>query len=350
MNRLSIVVACSLFLAACGGGGSSDTPPGPKKYIPVAQKAGDAYFYTRTDTLDDGTSQTYTYSTQVATVSGSGSRYVNTYNQNNVSIDASLYNANNNLISDASGCTYTPAVFTINTPLFVGQSYSQNAEETCNLSSGRRLVDIQTSVNVESYETITVTAGTFNTLRIKTRETFASPFLTSSFNPSVKVSTCWVDIVTGVNVKCSSTITFLDPVTPTTVTSYTFERTRSATAATDAFILTGSLGNVTIPFLYLTPGRADEFFASGNVRYQFNTTEPVTWLISVGDNTGATAISTVEQSVIGSGLTVTASATSTSFNASTNGSTLSSPVEWIVQATLVSDPTKYVQMYITNRP
>ncbi len=348
LNKLLIVVASSLFLAACGGGGSDDAPSGPTQYIPVAQKAGDSYYYTRTNTLSNGTIQTFAEHIEVATVSSSGSRYINTYDGNSVSTSSLLYDANNYLIYDATrACGYKPAMYTINKSLFVGQSYAQTVKETCDIT---QTVNIDNQTRVESYETITVGTGTFNTLKIKNTKIFSDDRISlANVNSYTENSTCWVNVVTGQAVRCNVNRVFTNTITPTTVLSYTTELTSVKDATSDAFALTGSSASGEIPFLYLTPNHIDYFSRSGNQIYTFNTTEPVIWTIVVGGGP-ATAISNLQQTVTGSGLSVTASATSKSFNASINGSTLSSSVNWVLKAALVSEPTKFVILLIGYEP
>ncbi len=352
MKKLILIAAVSsLVLVACGGGGGGSSPT-PTRYTPVVQKSGDTYIYSRTDTYSNGVVQTSPATTQVGLISSTGDHFVTGFDANNISLKAVLLNFNNQLVADSGGCSYSPALDTIPTPFYVGQHFSQTATATCNVagSPAKQIVLIQVSSDILSNETISVPAGTFNTLRVQIQKTYLNGVIQPGIGikPYTQNGTCWIDVVTGADVKCNQIYTQLETNSSVVLSSSTSQLTNIRNSALNPFVLTGSDFGVVIPYLYVTPANTYVLGYSGNTGYTFNTTQPVVWSITIGGNTSVVSGSNIPFSY--NGLTVTMSSTSTSLTATTNGATLTNPVNFTIQAALLSDSTKVAKVNITNYP
>jgi hypothetical protein len=127
--------------------------------------------------------------------------------------------------SSASGttCSYSVPVVDVSYPMHVGKVWSGETVRTC---SGTVSFEMTAQSVVEAYESITVDAGTFDTLRIKTENAF-----TNSDNPRIPggaysaTRTCWWAVDIGREVKCEASYVY-----PTgTADGVTLEFTESLT-------------------------------------------------------------------------------------------------------------------------
>lgn len=251
---LSVLMAA--LLSACGGGsaggtssGTQDTPATPSgptllsSTVP-SPKAGDYYTYRSTaskkDLLDGSTStilgpEYYLY-TSYFTDSGPnaiqitqrGSPYFHTGKQL-VFSGAGVVSSDETLIG--CGYTYTPAWNEIPATVTVGTAWEttvtvNNAHVfTCNdTTMPGQLTTKGTAVSSES---IQVAAGSFNTIKVNFQTT-----LKKSDGTITRSGTCWRDVVSGMNVKCSIDTTVPPGTTGDVNGSVTDELVGYSTAAT----------------------------------------------------------------------------------------------------------------------
>lgn len=107
---------------------------------------------------------------------------------------------------DGRKCQYSVPVAYVSYPMYVGKTWSGETESSC----AGKVNNKQTySRVVEAFESVTVPAGTFDALRIKSVLSF-----TNSSNPRIpggafsSVRTCWWAVDIGREVKCEATFTY----------------------------------------------------------------------------------------------------------------------------------------------
>lgn len=353
-------------LVACGGGGSSTSPAqtspvpalvpaAPTQYSPIAVKIGDTYVYSNTIYYSNGSISTTAATEQVAAINATnGNFFQNTFDENKVINRIEVYDALRGELSTNS-CTYSPAVHDAVFPMFVGQTFNQNSIKNCQIgnSSTFQVVDLKATGVVQSYETITVPAGTFNTLKVHNKVVVSNGANTAlALSPYTSDQTCWVDVVSGADIKCVSTITFSPKIASPYVTSTSHVLNSVAHAADAAFNLTGSILNQSIPYLYVTPGYRSLVVIPANSWFVLNPSKPVTWTLTMGSNSSALA-GTGINTVIYNGLSLTfntANSDGSIFINTSAGVPLTVPLSFTLQATLTSDPSKVVTVDVTVNP
>lgn len=215
-----------LALAACGGGGGSNSPiappSNPNAYPTAMPAAGDYFVYSSsvTPTLPAGsppTERTVTRNFLIVNADGSLTRAdtVSTFN----SLASRAYSADSALVSYTSGtllCTFAPAYRS--TPprtSVVGDAYVATSTESCATqpAGSPTTVSLSDSGNAQAVETKTIPIGTFTAF--KYTQTLIA---TSSTSATTTVETCWIDKTTGRTVECTSTYSTI-PTGQATVTA-----------------------------------------------------------------------------------------------------------------------------------
>jgi hypothetical protein len=350
--KLIIATSMAITLVACGGSGSSSNTISPTTYTPVAPKMGDTYSYNQTTTYSNGTTAQTPFTDQVAIVDNAGTFYFNEYiTTTGAVLDSYHLDANRNTLKNGQ-CTYNPTLQNpLPTPRFVGET--SNTTSTFSCPNGE-VVNIQQNANILDYETITVPAGTFKTLKAQIVSTITNGNgATTQIAPYTATETCWHDIVTGFAVQCQSSRTFNPALPSSTIASVSstsqLASISNVSQASVALTGTGSSGTP-LQYLYLTPNEQANIVNVPNpaLALLFNTTQPVTWKIVVGTNT--VIVGGSNESISYNGVTFTASATSSSFNLTSTTNTTSTPVQAQLIATLASNPSQIMTINLTVNP
>ena len=220
MNRLSTALALTLTatLSACGGGGSSSgTPAAPPAPAPAPAAAvvdllptvGDFYSYTRTDTLlvdQPGATtetQTWFYTGAISQVGGDGAWAERVLGEEPDRQFADLsYSPDGGLKTTDSGpcrLSYTPVLYESQKNLAPGTTWSSDVVQVaaggCVVLTAGKL-----SATASALETITVRAGTFNTVKVVSTRTASY----SNGYTSADETTEWRDVVTHRVIKYSN--------------------------------------------------------------------------------------------------------------------------------------------------
>ncbi len=359
--RLMLVGVSALGLVACGGGGGGDsspppvvTPPvvtPPTTYTPVAVKTGDTYVYATTGNFSDGSTASSSYTDQVAAISSTGNYFKSSYDSKNEISALDLFDKAQGQLTEGE-CDFSQSLKPVVFPFFVGQTFNQSVVETCPLqqANANQIININITGSVLSYETVTVPAGTFNTLKVQSKVSVSNGNGTAqSLNPFTRDRTCWVDIVSGANVKCDFAVTYNPAVSGTYLSKYSSQLTSTGNASTAAFSLTGKISGEFIPYLYVTPGYVSVLVPKVGQTFELDTTRPVAWSMITGSNTvnlsgGATPI-------VYNGVNFTISTTGTSLVVSSSApSKIPSVVNLSFKATLQSDKSKVVTVNVPLNP
>lgn len=112
----------------------------------------------------------------------------------------SLYDAQDGYLGwqslgSSTACLYDRSTANVSYPMHVGKAWSGNATRTCNTGA---TFDVAFTRTVEAYERITVPAGTYDTLRIKSELSY-----TNVPSPYTVTSTCSWAVEIGRAVKCA---------------------------------------------------------------------------------------------------------------------------------------------------
>ncbi|HEX8406194.1 MAG TPA: hypothetical protein VF670_16335 [Duganella sp.] len=219
MKRLCIAVAIATTLSACGGGGGSSNnaasaTPGTSQPVVAAvdltQTVGDFYSYanTSTFTLDKAgaTPQSVdVISTDTVTKTNVDSSWSDTETADNT--DAFAYDLNyladgglSGVSNDSCGATYTPALYMTQKSMPAGTTWTTNYTR---VNDPRCTPGQQTgkfSATAVALETVTVRAGTFNTVKVVSTGTIS----TSDGESATDETTAWHDAVTHRVVKSTT--------------------------------------------------------------------------------------------------------------------------------------------------
>ena len=209
MKRLSILLAIAATLSACGGGGGSGTtgPSAPaaivdtRPVVDVVPTVGDFYSYRLTvssatgdQPLPSSPEETHFFADAISKVDIDGSWVEIDVDSTQSSLMESHYRSDGALTATKSArctSTYTPVVYDMPKDLKVGSEWTASSTRTFvgDCSSGN---EIKNSVKVTALETITVSAGTFNTVRIVSTPTTMTY---TNFTETVE-NTVWWDAIT----------------------------------------------------------------------------------------------------------------------------------------------------------
>jgi|GEM_PF-2381617 len=366
------------LLSACGGGGSSgsSTPtptPTPSSFTPATPQTGDTYNYNQTisypllssDTLPNAQSIYH----RITSTNANGTFYIN-------GVDPAenfpyQLDAKRN-IQSMQNCTLSPSNLNeLPIPRSVGETSSQSVSGSCGLFSSYQ---VQQSTTIQSYEPITVPAGTFNTLKAQTTSAYTmtpvplpssaidllgaqSAYATNgvpytlgfqSIVPMYSYSeskTCWFDVVSGFPVQCQGQRNYQAYSSPYYAkVNYTTQLTSITHAADAAFTLTGKDNNGNaFPWLNLTPGQGNSYTIQSGTQIELDTTQPVTWTINKTESGSNTAVINIP---------VTTQTTQTRLNISSQLAASSTGNQATVQitASLIADPSQSVTFTLTILP
>jgi hypothetical protein len=226
------------MLCACGGGGggassvansnpqtptTTETLDAHTSYTAATPTTGDNYTYkvtfTDTSTGATGTPNVYYYNQFYTATNpdGTSTREGIESQSNDTPIDDSLnadgsiaaQNVNQVLGSTAivpnSYCNYPLSKVDIPGTLSVGLSWDSSTAGSCSSWT----MQWRSQGNVVGIESVTVAAGTFETMKLTyTTTTVKTAVITSNSGTSVTAKTCWRDVKLGINVKCTGTTTF----------------------------------------------------------------------------------------------------------------------------------------------
>jgi hypothetical protein len=216
MKRLSILLAIAATLTACGGGGgggsgaASPSAPAPvvdtRPVVDIVPTVGDFYSYRLTVTSTSGDKplpstpdQTHFFAHAISKVDSDGSWVETSVDSSQSSLIESRFRSDGALTSTKSaGCstTYTPVIYGKPKDLQVGSEWTESYTKTSagDCSSG---TEEKSSAKATALETITVGAGTFNTVKIVSTPTTKKY---EYFTETVE-NTVWEDAITHQMVK-----------------------------------------------------------------------------------------------------------------------------------------------------
>jgi len=242
------MMGVAALLAACGGGGggagsttggSVQLPAGPKTYVAAKTTVGDYYIFKTTDQdLEPFPSQpTDTYSVrQIISASADGAhtvRYVRSVPIKNGTdyrtksstrdLDGLGHWLKNSYQSGSEECVDTPTPVQYNIAPYtisVGTNWKYVGANTtkCSLSTNAQTTQIEADDSAVAEEEITVTAGTFKTIKVTDNETQKYADVVDQFE-----RTCWWEPELGIEVKCTIKWTSTAPGMPKTVALQTRE-------------------------------------------------------------------------------------------------------------------------------
>ncbi|USX27695.1 hypothetical protein NHH73_05170 [Oxalobacteraceae bacterium OTU3CINTB1] len=214
MKRLSILLALAATLSACGGGGgsgaASPSAPAPvvdtRPVVDIVPTVGDFYSYRLTHSSTTGDKPlpatpdyTHFFANGISKVQNDGSWVEIDIDSTQASRMESNIRPDGALTATKSaGCTstYTPVVYGIPKDLTVGSEWTLLSTRSYvgDCSSGN---EIKSSYKVTALETIVLSAGSFNTVKIVQTPTSMKY---ENFTETVE-STVWWDAVTHQMVK-----------------------------------------------------------------------------------------------------------------------------------------------------
>ena len=383
--KLIVALSASVFLVGCGGG-SSDPAPTPAKsldppkktyYTPQAPQIGDTYLYKNQVLVPKGTPtpSATQYSVQVGAVSATGDYYTNTYSSDtHMLISTDLYNTKRDLLT-TRGCRYTPVRNDLPLPWYVGQVATQNLQQICGEGAAAGGPAVSTHSKVLGYESVSVAAGTFNTIKtsVDTETTFTDPDFTdfpsvipattsTLSSTSTNTETCWIDVQSGFPVKCTNTYTLhLPKVLSSSVTGQVLaallgdglpqitqsELTSIKHAADAPFSLTASINGVAISGLYLTPSEQQSISVVGDKTLTVNATQALNWTIKGSKSTGSPIAFSGSQSVVVDGYSVNLSVVDGTITAKVLGTSLPALSGFTLTGTSPANPTQSISISVS---
>ncbi len=378
MLKPSLIAVFPLtLLTACGGSGSDPLIISPSSYTPASPQTGDTYTYQRTITPSgtvDGTLQDSVYERVTAT-DPTGAFYLN--GTDLLQNYPYQLDAKRNILSQQN-CKLSPTLNAMPTPWYVGEATNLRVSGACAPYSSYQ---IQQNTTVQSYETISVPAGTFRTLKVQTNIAYdvtpaaqaSAPFsdlmlLAPYYTPAnvpldpsslstvlgpiysyTDSQTCWYDVITGFPVQCqgkrkyNNLPTNLQVALGNTLT-YAKQLTRITRAANAPFTLTGrDNSGYTLPWLNLTPGQSNGYRIQSGSQITLDTTQPVTWTVSKTE-------SGTNPSVINIPVTSQTSATRLIIASQRAASSAGNQANVSITATLIADPSQNVSFNLTILP
>ncbi len=381
MVKRILIAALPFALSACGGGGSSNSTSvaTPSSFTPATPQTGDTYTYARTVTPTGSVNTPYQDTTyeRVTSTDATGAFILNGTDQfRNYPYQL---DAKRNVLAQQN-CTFSQPLNALPTPWYVGETSNQSVSGTCLQDSSYQL---QQSTTAQSYESVTVPAGTFNTLKVQTTSTLNLqyyPAPTSAFSDLLSlmrfystayvpmniseygytvwpiysytdINTCWYDVISGFPVQCQGKRTYsnLDisqMIVFGSTSNYAKVLTSTTHASDAAFTLTGrdNSGNV-FPWLNLTPGQFNNLTIQSGTQIELDTTQPVTWTINKTESSGDSISSVIN-------IPVTTQTTPTRLNLSSQlaASATGSQANVTIKAALIADPTQSVTFTLTILP
>ncbi len=346
-QKLGVVMLSSFMLAACGGGGGSSATPAPapaptpsQSFTPQSPKSGDTYTFSETDLVSDGTTQNSTYVQQVALISSTGNFFLNVFDTTSGNqLGSELYGKDLSLISRGL-CIYTPPRNDMPYPWFVGGTSSQTSTYTCPSSSTP--VTLKVNTQILSYESITVPAGTFNTVKSQ-KTTTGTVTVSGTTGTETETDTCWTDVISGQNVKCTGTLSYSPAQTGSYLTGYSTQLTGISNLSNAPLLITANDGTGSpIPFVYYTNHENGAMSASASTATTFtlNANASVIWNINGGGSVMSNFTGTNTLNV--NGIPITVFANQNSLQVKTTAGTLTAPTTVTLTAILRSDTTKMV--------
>lgn len=207
MKRSSILLALAATLSACGGGGGSGAPaPGAppvavdnRPVVDIVPTVGDFYSYKVSSITGDKSApptpdQTHFFAHAISKVDNDGSWVEIDVDSTQSSLMESRFRSDGALTATKSArcsTSYTPVVYGKPKELKVGsewtESYTMTYQGDCSSTT-----EAKNSAKATALETITVGAGTFNTVKIVSTPTSVKY---ENFTETVE-NTVWEDAVT----------------------------------------------------------------------------------------------------------------------------------------------------------
>ena len=202
----------------------------PRQFQRVAVADGESSEWTYLRVDRDDQSRTDELRAHVKATDGEGnySVWFETLNEGGANWTTTNYDAQDRSIGitfGENGCTDDPAVVLVSYPVFVGKHWSGTSTRTC---IGAKSFDQSYQRTVEAFERITVPAGTFDTLRIKSLVNFTNVSDSQVTGGAYSLTrTCWWATTLGRNVKCEFTYAYPDGVPGTYSRSLTQTMTKA---------------------------------------------------------------------------------------------------------------------------
>jgi hypothetical protein len=215
LSNLGAAAALAVLVTACNGDNGSSSMPASYDYVAPTANAQENYKETIIDNV--GNTIVETYSQTITAVNSDGSYVVleEDTTGNAIIEDGRTYtiptetiNVNNNgqemtySFTNTSGaaevCTYSPHGPGPDFPLTVGQTWTLQYTLTCGSAAAVSHTQTGTVVDVES---VTVPAGTYNTLKLQTTDTSTN----ANGTTITQTSTNWRDAASGFSVQRSTT-------------------------------------------------------------------------------------------------------------------------------------------------
>lgn len=197
-----LVLACGA-LTACGGGGGDNSTSTGQGAGSVSFRVGDSLTYARTSTPvapSTGTASAYLYTRYVADVSADGGFRTNLLYSNDWI--AETYDQSSDLqqtswTSGNTSCTNSPKVDGPGAVLTVGKTWDITYTRTCITSTTSNATTWNKKGVVVGAETVTTTAGSFDTYKYTETQTGRS-----STGTTLVTQTCWRDKALNRTVAC----------------------------------------------------------------------------------------------------------------------------------------------------
>jgi len=320
---------------------------------------GDTYQYTQTTALSSGINQTSTYTNQVGFVGSDGGYIVNQFDASGNFLNATAFTAANAItaapLGNASntGGTFSPALQQFTYPWSVGQTYSTTTALSGMSGPGPngplQLSRLTYNGQIQSYESVSTPAGTFNTLK-------ATTSITNTLANTSVTQTCWMDVVTGVYVKCQVPVSGASPGTITILLNQISHQANASFVLTGTFPATGMASYSTAPAnlnqIYLTPGEqnANGYLENQSGTIALTSSQQVTWTITVNGQNTSIPTGSSAQTLNTVPMTFSATATALNWNTTMPSSSTASPFTATVTAHLASDPSKTASVSVQIFP
>ncbi|MBK4735084.1 hypothetical protein [Noviherbaspirillum pedocola] len=226
MGKASWASICMVVaLGACGGGSSNGdglaaaTPAGQQegnatvvqRYTNEKAVQGDSFTRKETYSFSDSNSKPLTsyFTNYYQTVNADHSGLFVQTNSDPMFIRRRYYFTADGITKDADAseqpsCVSEPSVAAVPSTLTPGQRWDNSWTRTCTTGTGKTVDMVRNTGSATALETITVAAGTFQT--IKEENTWTEILDASRSTAKLEqVEQCWIDTVMGVAVKCTQT-------------------------------------------------------------------------------------------------------------------------------------------------
>lgn len=223
MKQLSLITATifslTLLLTSCGGGGSGANDSTQTQISFKQPPVGTTLTFARQVTDNSNNITNLTFSKTINAVNSDGSFTSTVSGQlSNIIVNGSIAVSNiielqdntGNLLTEtvtssnpSSLITYSPKMTIYPYPLYVGKTWNSNWTVSSTSSAGSSVV--LTNGVVVGTESITVPAGTFNTIKVQ-YTTVTTPDLGGSITTNAR--TCWLATDTSYEVKCENVFSY----------------------------------------------------------------------------------------------------------------------------------------------